>query len=492
MKINTYIITILFFICSSYVKSQEMLGIINSNYSGINSTLVNPASMLNSKLFFDFNIGTADVFFQNNYTFLSKNDYKFSRLFKKNPEYPKHQPDNEINYYNLNNTDSKNAYLNIRAIGPSAMFILNNHAIGFHTSFRTIVQAKNIPYNISSHAYNGLDYDPLQNIDFNNNNYKINELSFTEIGFSYAYSFYNKRKDYFSAGITIKRLYAYSGTYLNIDNSTYKVSNDTTLAMNNISGEIGFAAPLDYDENEFINNSPYINDVRGKGWSFDIGITYQKKIHEISNRHYKNLCQKKYQEYKYRIGISLLDIGKVNFDKNAQKHYFDNVSHTINNVNKENFTNFNNMIKDFSYRFYNDSTQLLVAEKFSIALPSAISLQFDYRYKKHLYINSSFFYSLKVNKEGQIERPGLISITPRYEKYNFEVNIPFSLYEFKQPRIGLAVRFYDVTIGTDKLGGFFNFSDFYGLDLYCSVKISLSKGRCFKLRRWSPCQNYEY
>ena len=70
--------------------------------------------------------------------------------------------------------------------------------------------------------------------------------------------------------------------------------------------------------------------------------------------------------------------------------------------------------------------------------------------------------------------------------------MPISLYEFSEPRIGLSVRFYNITIGTDKLGGLFNFSDFYGLDAYFSLRISLPKGRCFKLRQWTPCQNYEY
>ena len=130
-----------------------MLGIVNSNYSGVNSTLINPASMLNSKLFFDFNIASVDIFAQNNYTYLSKKDYKFSRFFKLNPTFPKHEPDNEINYYDINSTDSKNAYINIRTIGPSAMFIFYNHAFSIHTSLRTIVQAKNIPYNIACLLY---------------------------------------------------------------------------------------------------------------------------------------------------------------------------------------------------------------------------------------------------------------------------------------------------------------------------------------------------
>ena len=48
----------------------------------------------------------------------------------------------------------------------------------------------------------------------------------------------------------------------------------------------------------------------------------------------------------------------------------------------------------------------------------------------------------------------------------------------KLPRIGLAARFWFFTIGTDKLLGFFNLTDFTGMDIYMSIKLNFLKGRC--------------
>ena len=60
----------------------------------------------------------------------------------------------------------------------------------------------------------------------------------------------------------------------------------------------------------------------------------------------------------------------------------------------------------------------------------------------------------------------------------FEVNMPVSLYNWTQPRIGFSMRVYNFTLGTDKLGGFFHMSDFTGLDLYFAVKFFFNKGNC--------------
>ncbi|MEA3476985.1 MAG: hypothetical protein U9R60_02310, partial [Bacteroidota bacterium] len=48
------------------VRAQEMWGIVSSNYAGSNSTMINPALLVNSKLYQDINILTGDLFFQNN------------------------------------------------------------------------------------------------------------------------------------------------------------------------------------------------------------------------------------------------------------------------------------------------------------------------------------------------------------------------------------------------------------------------------------------
>ena len=88
-------------------------------------------------------------------------------------------------------------------------------------------------------------------------------------------------------------------------------------------------------------------------------------------------------------------------------------------------------------------------------------------------------------------RPAELSVTPRFETSLFEVHLPVSLYEWTQPRIGLALRVYGITVGTEKLGGFFHVSNFTGMDFYFSVKLFFNKGNC-RLKGPVHCGSEKY
>jgi hypothetical protein len=90
-----------------------------------------------------------------------------------------------------------------------------------------------------------------------------------------------------------------------------------------------------------------------------------------------------------------------------------------------------------------------------------------------------------------VHRPAELSITPRYETRWLEVSLPVSLYDWYLPRVGLAIRVYGFTIGCDKLGGFFNFNDFTGMDVYFSIKYFLDKGLC-RTKTNGHCRNLEF
>jgi len=70
--------------------------------------------------------------------------------------------------------------------------------------------------------------------------------------------------------------------------------------------------------------------------------------------------------------------------------------------------------------------------------------------------------------------------------------MPVSLYEWRYPRMGFAVRWEVLTIGSDNLGGFFGFSDFTGMDIYFAIKINFAKGNCGRGARFTGCGNEEY
>ena len=61
-------------------SSQEMWGVVNSNYAGINSNLINPAGMVDSKYWLDINIVTLDVFGENNSLYVPHEELYFMEI----------------------------------------------------------------------------------------------------------------------------------------------------------------------------------------------------------------------------------------------------------------------------------------------------------------------------------------------------------------------------------------------------------------------------
>ena len=481
------IILLLFIIVLIPVKAQEMLGIVNSNYAGSVGSIINPSSIVNSKLYMDINLVTADIFAQNNYLYIHGEDYKLFQFLKRDPEFPMYGENNQAFDHYLNEK-LKYGFSNVRIIGPSAMVVKGNHAFALTTGVRTMVSLNRIPYEIANFAYEGLYYPSQFNINYNDHDFDMTAMAWGEIGLTYAYIFKKIYNNQFSAGITLKRLFGYSGGYMRVNNIDYVVPNDSTADIRNLDAEVGYSLPLNYYNNDFPDDGKFF---KGGGFGLDIGITYQKKARGYSNRKYNKLCQQPYEDYVYRIGISIIDIGSIKFKENAQKHVYDNVSTYWEEIDTLKYHNIHELSQTISNQFYGDPDESLKSNKISISLPAAFSFQVDYHYNKNWYINSTFIYPVKLGKIS-LRRPSQISITPRYEKMHYEFAVPISLYDFKQPRIGLSVRLYFLTIGTDKLGGFFGFNDFTGMDIYFSVKINFQKGFCFGGKRFMPCQNNEF
>jgi hypothetical protein len=457
--------------------AQDMLGTVLGNYAGVNSVQLNPSALHNSKTYFDFELIGADLFVQNNYLYMARKDYRFGHFFQSGYKWPTHHEEygtEDRTFYAYSDKNLKKLFQNVRINGPGIMLIWGRHAFAVSTAFRSVSSGRNIPYDIANFAYLGLNYLPQHNINYIDRvPFKFTTMSWAEVGLTYACEVYARGFDKISAGISVRRLFAYAGVYESTKNMDYVVPNDSTISIKNLYAEYGVAIPVSYTSPGY-SASPTIV---GKGFGFDVGVTYYrlKRVHDdgFSTR----LCAKQYEDYLYRVGIALVDVGAVKFSTNAEKFLIDNKSSYWDNVDKINFSNIQNLLDTISYKFYGTNTGAYRGNSFYIWLPAAVSFQFDYHYNQYWYINGSFIYGLNFSPN-TIYRPCDISVTPRYERKSFEINIPVSLYDWTLPRLGLSLRYYFLTVGTDKLGWFFHVNDLTGMDFYFTIKYFLSKGSC--------------
>ena len=368
------------------------------------------------------------------------------------------------------------------------MVAVGRSAYAIHTGARVLTSAYDIPLEIANFGYYGIKYTPQHNINYNSSNFGSTALMMGEIGLTYAYDFRKMGFEDWSAGITVKRLFSMGGGYLTTNNVNYIVVNDSTINFKNLNAEIGYSLPLDYKTNAFPDSGPLI---KGGGFGFDIGFTYQNKTLSYQKKRMGKLCRQRYIDYYFRIGVSLLDVGYVNFKKNAQLQTFDNVSAYWQNIDTLNYVNIDHLAASLSNVFYGDPAASHTADKITVFLPTAFSVQADYRIYRNWYAGAVFITPVRLGK-AYIRRPAQIALVPRYETHDFEFSVPLSLYDFHHFRLGASVRYRWLTLGSDDLLGIFGINDFTGIDFYLAIKINFRRGYCGRYLRNEPCENEEY
>jgi len=470
-----------------------MRGVAFGGYSGITSTLINPALMTGSKVYLDINFLGANAFVQNNMYYFPAGYNTIWNLLTQ-PGYLINEGgefkfDRTYNYYN----NKRNKYLTINEIirGPSAMLQKGKHSFGLSTALRSVHTANNVPYQVPIIIYQGT-FNDFHFINFDDYNYSFVSMSWGEIGFSYAYDFYQFNNNKLTFGATAKLLLGYEGIYVAVNNANYIFVGNNTVDIINFNSEIAYSLPVGYenlDENSIVNfgSSPI---AKGVGEGLDIGLVYTKTEASNPSVDKRRICAQPYQTYKYRIGFSIMDIGGLTFNKKAAVQSFNDVNAYWQEFDTISFRGVNSFVEMLSGVFYGDSTASYSGNKFRIRLPTKISLQFDYKINENFFVAALWTQPIQINLHSLYSAP-LLSVIPRFEKSYIGVSLPVSLYNYRQPVIGLAVRFYSLTVGTEMLNSWFGFSDLTGVDIYFSLKISLEKGRCDNSNK-GACYNADF
>ena len=464
------------------LSAQEMLGVMNSNFTGVVSAVINPANTANSGQVINFNLAAGDLFISSNYIYIHRKDYGFLKIFKVNImdpqylyvyDYPSTNYRDSLYYFDyFKNSKLRNFYFKGRIAGPSVMYHKGRHAFSFITGFRNNTSVVKLPSDLANFIYRGMQFLPQQSTTYSSPGViRFTALSWGEIGLGYANNIHKDHHYELDAGLMVKALLGFGGGYGIIDNVTYMIPNIDSIYFYELNGSVGFSLPFNT-----ANNSAAIDPlIKGKGLSIDIGISYIK-FNQRSDRKKKTpvWLEGIKQDYLYKAGLSMIDMGMIRFNKLVQVHEYNNVNNVLwSGLRTFNPTSLQEILRSASYHLLGDSSASLTSQqKISICLPSAISAQFDYNFGNNLFVNATYVQGIRMGRVA-VRRSALIAVTPRYETHYFEVNLPFSFYDYRDPQIGLVIRIFNLVIGTEKLGTFFHLTDLNGMDIYFAVGFNL-------------------
>ncbi len=455
------------------VFGQQKLGIQNSNYSGIQGALLNPSSIADSKLKFDVNIFSSDVNFANDFLYAPKSSLNFlgfKRIIQGAIDENLFLP----RYNNSNPNQLFNVTFQTEILGPSFFMKIKDkhkheHELGLTIAARASSNVKDIPGNVAINAFDYFLGPPTWNTNFTDNSTRINTMGWLEYGLHYATVLHEDSKSQLKGGISLNYLQGAFAAYVKNTHINYNIADTTSINFANTSVDYG---RTDYDD--FNGPHPH-HTIHGHGVGMDIGFTYVRKLDDVAGHsNGKSQSDPDKINYLYRIGLSLIDIGSIKYNNNSATYHLEATAASFANWHQYVFTANSTVDRTLSSVFYNgDSTKSQTGNSFNMALPAAISLQGDYNFGRNYFANVTIIKGFGHGDNNGVTRPDIYSITPRYEKRDWEVSLPFSVisYGHTQVRLGIAGRYKYFFIGGDAPGALLKLHDLNGVDFYAGVHL---------------------
>lgn len=449
-------------------------------YSGIYSTTLNPANTAFMPHNWEVSLFQADYFFENNYAFLRNTSFQNAMRHTDNitavsdlaPEQP--APTNAILLDYFDQKRRIRAVTSGRIAGPAFCFRFGgNHVIGLTTAIRGSFSAYQVPSIFHYPQFSAIRVGQAVDIQ----PFGLETMTWGEIGLHYSRS--NDDGDVITVwGVNPKLLLGFDGAYAQSKTGfQYTPGSNDTAAFNRPSWEYGLSGSI-LNEDTWTGNGA---ELGGFGAGVDIGFSWAAAGDD---------------GYRWRAGVSLLDLGFVRFSRNAEQHFIQLDSLETIDANAINADNAQSYTRIVSELLLGDPLASLQARSYSMGLPTALSVQFEVQAIPHLYFSGVLVQRVPLLKHS-LKRPATLAIVPRFEQRWVSLSLPLVLNDWQSVRVGLAARLGWLYLGSDNLGSFFTKNQLSGVDAYVGLKIngftlgggSNSKDRLNKEGRHSSKQN---
>jgi hypothetical protein len=201
----------------------------------------------------------------------------------------------------------------------------------------------------------------------------------------------------------------------------------------------------------------------------------------------------------FKIGVSVLDIGRLKYNKvensfnmsvTSTEDYFKRIIAHNNSiptntywmdVRKSHFSYLRyTEFVDTLYNRYLNGQGVVKDESdpgyFTMKLPAAMSAQVDVKVYRRYFINLTTFTALiqRFNENPHSHYISVYSLTARYENKWITVSVPVTYNQYEKINFGLGVRTPYLYIGVNNLLSAM-FKDRHSLNIYFGVKVSVFK-----------------
>ena len=449
------ILSVLFIISSLYIKAQSYSGFLTDNYSGVNSVIVNPANIADSRFKFDINLVGISGFLGNDYYKANvfdaiSDDFDFDLDGTKTP------------------TTSNSFSTNVDILGPSFMFNLDKKSsLAIFTRARFIASGNDINGESIDNLDDELNTSEDYNIDEGNIYFSTN--AWAEIGVSYARVIMNKEQHFLKGGISLKYLMGYGNAYGFGNDITINYDADgTDLGGGNTTGSLTSFGTINYGKSENISDNfdDYEFEKVGGGFAGDIGAVYEwrpnYKDYIVTNSNEESYTYRDKNKYKLKLGFSITDLGVLSYDNTTETSYDINAT-----IDENTFDS----IDGFEDRLNSLYTVLNTTGDSRAVLPTALHLNADWSFNKNLYLNLNTDLSLTSKKKANTSSySNVVALTPRFESKWFSFYLPLNIVQSVGFQAGAGMRLGPLYLGSGSVLSVLS-SETKGADFYVGLKV---------------------
>jgi outer membrane protein OmpA-like peptidoglycan-associated protein len=412
----------------SLFSQQSYTGYSSDNYNGYTGSYTQPAAIVNSLSRFSFTSSLMSVASNN---FIGANASTISRLFG-NQKLKYREP--RYNGYQMQHVsiDLFGAYLELN----------HKNAIGYSFRIREFANIDGLSNPWTKAIYSDFDSTKQMNGPVSFDHFNFNQFIYTEHRFSYARVIMEGSEHFLKAGAAFKLLNGVDASYLYSEKGSFTFSNSDN-GMSDFNG-----TKFEYGRAE--KNKMFTSRKLGVG--FDLGAVYEFR-RDFAKFKYDMDGQtdiERYDKNKYlfKIGVSIIDIGRVKYSKDPASYNFTANSTPIDAKRISNFDiNLQDIQKPSLIKKFDDidSTANKSASqeaKFKMNLPTSFNVQVDYHIWKNFYANYTTSLPLKSKRDpSKSHLKAIQSITPRYEHVKYSVMLPITLQRNGQLNLGVAGRY---------------------------------------------------
>ncbi|WP_025743144.1 OmpA family protein [Aquimarina pacifica] len=458
--------TAMLLLCIASAKSQSYMGFLTDNYSGVHSVLSNPANIADSRFKTDINLVGVSAFIGNDYFGIT-----YSDIFDDNYDIEDDAstfPDEENNVLG-----------NIDILGPAFMFNLNEK------SAIAVFSRARVFYNVS--AINGETIESIEDNFDVNEDFSVNEgdafisaNAWAEIGLTYSRVLMNKEQHFLKGGITLKYLQGLGNAYASGNNLSIDYDNDGisvpiigSVGSVETTGQVayGYSENLENADDDF-DASDFESVAGASGFGVDLGVVYEwrpdHQDHTFSDSKGNTYTYKDINKYKLKFGLSLTDIGSINYKDGVEERY--DVANTLDQDTFESIEDFDDI-----ENFY---TTLDPGDAEKAILPTALHLTADYNINNKFYVNLNSDISLTAkNKINRSRIANVVALTPRFESKWFSFYSPLSLVQHSGFQWGAGLRAGPLYLGSGSIVSALIGSELKAADVYLGLKVPVYQNR---------------